>query len=229
MDRRKILIADDEPRLRKLIGDYLKKSDYEPLEAGDGREALAVLDREPDTALAILDVMMPYIDGLTVCREIRRTSRIPVIILTAKSEELDELNGFDAGADEYVTKPFSPRTLVARVDALLRRTAPAESDCLEIGGIRLDVSAHTVTVDGKPVELSYKEFELLRYFMENRGIALSREKFLNNVWNYDYFGDARTVDTHVKKLRSKLGDKGSMIRTVWGVGYKFDTDREASL
>ncbi len=221
MDRKKILLADDEPRLRRLISDYLTRSGYETVCAGDGTEAMALLRSEEDIALAILDVMMPGADGYAVCRDLRTFSGIPVIMLTARSTERDELEGFYAGADEYVTKPFSPRTLVARVDALLRRAAPPKESVLSYGGIELNDKAHTVTADGEPVDLSIKEFELLRYMMENRDIALSRENFLNNVWNYDYIGDARTVDTHIKKLRSKLGACGRLIHTVWGVGYKF--------
>lgn len=168
--------------------------------------------------------MMPKINGWDVCREIRETSKVPIIMLTAKGEESDELQGFGIGADEYISKPFSPRILVARVEAILRRTGRNEEEVIEIGGISVDRLGHQVKVDGKELELSYKEFELLTYFMENRGIALSREKILNHVWNYDYFGDARTIDTHVKKLRSKMGDKGEYIKTIWGMGYKFEVD-----
>ncbi len=221
MESKKILVADDEPRLRRLIHDYLTGAGYEPVCVPDGTEALSALRTDPEIALAILDVMMPGMDGYEVCRSLREFSAIPVIMLTARSTEHDELEGFQAGADEYVTKPFSPRTLVARVDAILRRTAPREENTLSYGGIVMNEKAHTVTADGQPVELSIKEYELLRYLMENRGIALSRENFLNNVWNYDYVGDARTVDTHIKKLRSKLGSCGKLILTVWGFGYKF--------
>jgi len=221
MDRLKILVADDESRMRKLVKDFLLKSNFEVLEAEDGSQALDLFYATKDIALIILDVMMPKMDGFEVCREIRQTSQVPIIMLTAKGDERDELQGFQLGVDEYITKPFSPKILVARVEAVLRRTNQAEeTELLEYGGIVVDKTAHSVTIDGKPVDLSFKEFELLTYFMENRGIALSREKILNHVWNYDYFGDARTIDTHVKKLRSKLGDKGDLIKTIWGIGYK---------
>ena len=221
MDRLKILVADDESRMRKLVKDFLLKSNFEVLEAEDGSQALDLFYATKDIALIILDVMMPKMDGFEVCREIRQTSQVPIIMLTAKDDERDELQGFQLGVDEYITKPFSPKILVARVEAVLRRTNQAEeTELLEYGGIVVDKTAHSVTIDGKPVDLSFKEFELLTYFMENKGIALSREKILNHVWNYDYFGDARTIDTHVKKLRSKLGDKGDLIKTIWGVGYK---------
>ena len=221
MERLKILVADDESRMRKLVKDFLIKSNFEVLEAEDGSQALDLFYATKDIALIILDVMMPKMDGFEVCREIRQTSQVPIIMLTAKGDERDELQGFQLGVDEYITKPFSPKILVARVEAVLRRTNQAEeTELLEYGGIVVDKTAHSVTIDGKPVDLSFKEFELLTYFMENKGIALSREKILNNVWNYDYFGDARTIDTHVKKLRSKLGVKGDLIKTIWGVGYK---------
>lgn len=221
MERLKILVADDESRMRKLVKDFLIKSNFEVLEAEDGRQALDLFYATKDIALIILDVMMPKMDGFEVCREIRQTSQVPIIMLTAKGDERDELQGFQLGVDEYITKPFSPKILVARVEAVLRRTNQAEeTELLEYGGIVVDKTAHSVTIDGKPIDLSFKEFELLTYFMENKGIALSREKILNHVWNYDYFGDARTIDTHVKKLRSKLGDKGDLIKTIWGVGYK---------
>jgi two-component system response regulator ResD len=221
MERLKILVADDESRMRKLVKDFLIKSNFEVLEAEDGSQALDLFYATKDIALIILDVMMPKMDGFEVCREIRQTSQVPIIMLTAKGDERDELQGFQIGVDEYITKPFSPKILVARVEAVLRRTNQAEeTELLEYGGIVVDKTAHSVTIDGKPVDLSFKEFELLTYFMENKGIALSREKILNHVWNYDYFGDARTIDTHVKKLRSKLGDKGDLIKTIWGVGYK---------
>ena len=223
MDKLKVLVVDDEARMRKLVKDFLVKKDFEVLEAGDGRAALDSFYENPDLSLIILDVMMPVLDGWQVLREIRSESKVPVIMLTAKSQEQDELLGFELGVDEYVTKPFSPKILTARVEALLRRTSNVSADSIiEIGGIKLDKGAHIVLCDGKDVELSYKEFELLAYFMENRGLALSREKILNGVWKYDYFGDARTIDTHVKKLRSKLGTKGELIKTVWGMGYKFD-------
>ena len=225
MERLKILVVDDERRMRKLVRDFLVKKDFEVLEAGDGAEAVDLFFDTKDVALVILDVMMPKMDGWQVCREIRAYSKVPIIMLTAKSDERDELLGFELGVDEYISKPFSPKILVARVNAILRRTLGSDAgDVMEAGGITIDKAAHIVEIDGKPIELSYKEFELLTYFVENRGIALSREKILNNVWNYDYFGDARTIDTHVKKLRSKLGDKGEYIRTIWGMGYKFDAE-----
>ena len=225
MERTKILVVDDESRMRKLVKDFLQKNNYEVVEAGDGSEALDIFFEQNDIALIILDVMMPKMDGWQACREIRNYSKVPIIMLTAKGDEKDELQGFELGVDEYISKPFSPKILVARVEAILRRAGKtASGDVMEAGGIHLDQAAHMVTIDGQNVELSYKEFELLTYFMENRGIALSREKILNNVWNYDYFGDARTIDTHVKKLRSKLGDKGDMIKTIWGMGYKFEVE-----
>ena len=223
MERLKILVVDDESRMRKLVRDFLVKKDFEVLEAGDGEEALDVFYNEKNIALVILDVMMPKINGWDVCREIRENSKVPIIMLTAKGAENDELLGFELGVDEYISKPFSPKILVARVEAILRRANKySANDTIEFEGIVVDKAAHQVTVDGKPIELSYKEFELLTYFMENQGIALSREKILNHVWNYDYFGDARTIDTHVKKLRSKMGDKGDYIKTIWGMGYKFE-------
>lgn len=224
MDRIKILVVDDESRMRKLVKDFLVRQNYEVIEAADGEAALDAFYAEKDIALIILDVMMPKINGWEVCREIRSTSKIPIIMLTAKSDESDELMGFELGIDEYVTKPFSPKILVARVEAILRRTNKIgeAAESREMGGIVLDKAAHQVTIDKKPIELSFKEFELLDYFMENSGIALSRERILNSVWNYDYFGDARTIDTHVKKLRSKMGAKGDYIKTIWGMGYKFE-------
>lgn len=223
MEKSKILVVDDESRMRKLVRDFLVKSHYEVAEAADGEEALALFFEQNDFDLVILDVMMPKLDGWQVCREIRAYSKVPIIMLTAKSDERDEFLGFELGGDEYISKPFSPKILVARVEAILRRTGQAASEMIvEAGGIRLDKQAHSVTVEGKDIDLSYKEFELLAYFMENRGIALSREKILNSVWNYDYFGDARTIDTHVKKLRSKMGAKGELIKTIWGMGYKFE-------
>lgn len=222
----RILVVDDEGRMRKLVKDFLVRKDYEVLEAADGEEALDTFYANKDISLVILDVMMPKMNGYEVCREIRETSKVPIILLTAKGEEDDELTGFECGADEYISKPFSPKILVARVDALLRRANKLgqEAQISEAGGIRMNRTAHQVTIDGEPLELSFKEFELLSYFMENQGIALSREKILNSVWNYDYFGDARTIDTHVKKLRSKLGDKGDYIHTIWGLGYKFSVE-----
>lgn len=224
MERIKILIADDESRMRKLIKDFLTLKNYTVLEAENGEKAVEIFFAEKDIAMVILDVMMPVMDGYQACRTIREYSKVPIVMLTAKSEERDELQGFDCGADEYISKPFSPKILVARVEAILRRSSSVQAEALNIGGIRVDKDAHEVTVDGERIDLSYKEFELLCYFMENRGIALSREKILNNVWNYDYFGDARTIDTHVKKLRSKLGAKGDYIKTIWGMGYKFEVE-----
>ena len=225
MDKIKILVVDDESRMRKLVRDFLVKSDYQVVEAADGAEALDIFYEQKDIALIILDVMMPKLDGWEVCKEIREYSKVPIIMLTAKGEERDELNGFSLGVDEYISKPFSPKILVARVEALLRRSnVISDEDKIEAGGIVLDKAAHIVTIDGKSIDLSFKEFELLSYFMENQSLALSREKILNHVWNYDYFGDARTIDTHVKKLRSKMGDKGDYIKTIWGMGYKFETE-----
>ena len=225
MDKTKILVVDDESRMRKLVKDFLVRQGYTVLEAADGMEAMDYFYEDKDIALIILDVMMPKMDGWQVCREIRMHSKVPIIMLTARSEERDELQGFDLGVDEYISKPFSPKILVARVEAILRRTqGSGNTDEISAGGLVVDKAAHTVMSDGSPVDLSFKEFELLTYFIENQGIALSREKILNNVWNYDYFGDARTIDTHVKKLRSKLGDKGEYIKTIWGMGYKFEVE-----
>ena len=226
MESLKILVVDDESRMRKLVKDFLTKKGFTVIEAGDGEEAVDKFFEVKDIALIILDVMMPKMDGWQVCREIRQYSKVPIIMLTAKSDEKDELQGFDLGVDEYITKPFSPKILVARVEAILRRSnVLAADDTMEAGGIELNKAAHEVLIDGKSVELSYKEFELLAYFMSNQGVALSRERILNNVWNYDYFGGARTIDTHVKKLRSKLGAKGEYIKTIWGMGYKFEVDQ----
>jgi len=223
MENAKILVVDDESRMRKLVRDFLVKSNYSVIEAADGSEALDIFYEEKDIALIILDVMMPKMDGWQVCREIRSYSKVPIIMLTARGDERDELQGFQLGVDEYISKPFSPKILVARVEAILRRTSPDQEDAkMEVGGIVMDKAAHQVKIDGQDIELSYKEFELLAFFMENKGIALSREKILNNVWNYDYFGDARTIDTHVKKLRSKMGEKGNCIKTIWGMGYKLE-------
>ena len=215
MEALKILVVDDEQRMRKLVKDFLVKRDFEVLEAGDGEEAVELFYDNKDIALIILDVMMPKMDGWETCREIRRYSRVPIIMLTAKGDEKDELLGFELGVDEYISKPFSPKILVARVEAILRRTNTLSDEKKEVGGISIDQAAHEVMIDGKNIELSFKEFELLTYFVNNQGIALSRERILNNVWNYDYFGDARTIDTHVKKLRSKLGEKGGRRGTVW--------------
>jgi len=227
MEQLKILVVDDEARMRKLVSDFLKKNGYQVIEAADGSEALDIFFEQQDIALIILDVMMPKMDGWQVCRELRTYSKVPIIMLTAKSEERDELLGFELGVDEYITKPFSPKILVARVEAILRRAgAGVSDDIMEAGGIVVDRAAHSVTIEGEPVDLSYKEFELLVFFMENIGMALSREKILNSVWNYDYYGDARTIDTHVKKLRSKMGPKGGLIKTIWGLGYKLSVDNE---
>ncbi len=224
MESSKILIVDDEDRMRKLLRDFLVKSNYRVLEAADGESALNIFYNDNTIDLIILDVMMPKMDGWEVLEAVRKFSRVPVIMLTARAEERDELKGFSLGVDEYITKPFSPRVLVARVEALLRRTKDARPELLNIGGIEVNKAAHTVTIDGKPVDLSFKEFELLTYFIENKGLALSRETILNNVWNYNYYGDARTIDTHVKKLRSKMGEKGDYIKTIWGMGYKFEVE-----
>lgn len=219
----KILVVDDESRMRKLVKDFLQRKDYNVIEAENGEQAVDIFCSNNDISLIILDVMMPVMDGWQVCQEIRKLSDIPIVMLTAKSEEQDELLGFELGVDEYITKPFSPKVLTARVEAILRRAGADEQESLKADGIEVDRIAHIVKVDGNIIDLSFKEFELLTYFMENKGVALSREKILNNVWNYDYFGDARTIDTHVKKLRNKLGDKGDMIKTIWGMGYKFES------
>ena len=224
MEALKILVVDDEPRMRKLVKDFLTVKGFQVIEAEDGEQAIDIFFEEKDIALILLDVVMPKMDGWEVLKTIRQYSQIPILMLTARGEEQDELQGFKLGADEYISKPFSPKILVARVEAILRRSSQGSKDVIEIGGIRIDKSAHLVEIDGVPVDLSYKEFELMTYFAENQGIALSREKILNNVWNYDYFGDARTIDTHVKKLRSKLGEKGEYIKTIWGMGYKFEVD-----
>ncbi len=224
MEALKILVVDDEPRMRKLVKDFLTVKGFQVVEAEDGEQAIDIFFEEKDIALILLDVMMPKMDGWEVLKTIRQYSQIPILMLTARGEEQDELQGFKLGADEYISKPFSPKILVARVEAILRRSSQGSKELIEVGGIRIDKSAHQVEIDGVPVDLSYKEFELMTYFAENQGIALSREKILNNVWNYDYFGDARTIDTHVKKLRSKLGEKGEYIKTIWGMGYKFEVD-----
>ena len=224
----KILVADDEARLRKLVRDFLTNAGHEVVEAANGEEAVDAFLADKEIALILLDVMMPKMDGWEVCREIRKYSKIPIVMLTARTDERDELLGFSLGVDEYIAKPFSPRILVARVEAILRRAGgDSAGDVLSEDGICIDKAAHTVTIDGKTVELSYKEFELLSYFLENKGIALSREKILNAVWNYDYYGDARTIDTHVKKLRAKMGEKGELIKTIWGMGYKFEPGENA--
>ena len=227
MEAPKILVVDDESRMRKLVRDFLEKKNFQVLEAGDGEEAMDIFYEEKDIALILLDVMMPKMDGWEVCREIRKNSKVPIIMLTARGDERDELLGFDLGVDEYISKPFSPKILVARVNAILRRAnVLGGGDEIDAGGIVIDKAAHQVKIDGKEIELSFKEFELLSYFVENQGIALSREKILNNVWDYDYFADARTIDTHVKKLRSKMVAKGEYIKTVWGMGYKFEVDEQ---
>ena len=218
----KILVVDDESRIRKIIRDFLVREGYVVCEAEDGEAALDIFCSNNDIDLIIMDVMMPKMDGWQLCKEVRKLSKVPILMLTAKSEEQDELKGFELGVDEYISKPFSPKILTARVNALLRRTTGDSEEILDIAGITVNKIAHTVTIDGKEIDLSFKEFELLTYFMENRGIALSREKILNNVWNYDYYGDARTIDTHVKKLRSKMGEKGKFISTIWGMGYNFE-------
>jgi len=225
MNDLKILVVDDEARMRKIVKDFLVAKDYIVIEAGDGEEALDIMCRDNKIDLVILDIMMPKMDGWETCREIRKFSKVPIIMLTAKGDEMDELLGFELGIDEYISKPFSPKILVARIDAILRRANKLnEVDIIQAGKLEINKTSHIVTVDGNPVELSYKEFELLCYFVENKGIALSREKILNSVWNYDYFGDARTIDTHVKKIRSKLGECGEYIKTIWGMGYKFEVD-----
>ena len=227
MSEIKILVVDDESRMRKLVKDFLVRKDYTVLEAANGEEAVDIFVENKDIALIILDVMMPKMDGWQVCREIRKTSKVPIIMLTAKADERDELLGFELGVDEYITKPFSPKILVARVEAILRRTSSVmDNNIVDLGDIRMDRNAHEVFVDNQPIDLSYKEFELLSYFIDNQGIALSRERILNNVWNYDYFGDARTIDTHVKKLRNKMGEQGKYIKTIWGMGYKFEVTKD---
>lgn len=222
MDRTTILLADDEPRMRKLVSDFLKREGFVVLEAEDGKIALEIFRKEENIDLLILDVMMPIMDGWTVCREIRQISKVPIIMLTAKSEEFDELLGFSLGADEYITKPFSPMILVARVKALLRRSGKEKQPVIAYECIRIDEAGHCVYVDNDSIDLSPKEFELLIYLVENKGLALTREQILNSVWDYNYFGDERTVDTHIKKLRLKLGKAGDYIQTIRGLGYKFE-------
>lgn len=225
MGARRILIADDEARMRKLVGDFLKKEGFAVIEAADGRQALDAFAENRDIDLIILDVMMPGYDGWTVCREIRKSSRIPIIMLTARGEESDELFGFDLGTDEYIAKPFSLKILAARVQALLRRTERNQSDIVSFNGLEIDNQGRHVYVDGQRIDMSPKEYELLLYLAENEGRALSRDQILNAVWDYDYYGDVRTVDTHVKKLRLKLGDKSELIQTVRGLGYRFEVSR----
>ena len=218
-----ILVVDDESRMRKLIKDFLVKKEYKILEAVDGEDALKVFEENSNKInLILLDVMMPKLDGWSVLRQIRQTSNVPIILLTARGEEQDELFGFELGVDEYISKPFSPKILVARVEALLKRTTKQVNNIYEIGGIQIDTDGRTVKVDSKLIELSLREYELLKYLIDNKGIALSRDKILNNVWNYDYYGDSRTIDSHIKKIRHKLGKKGKYIETIRGVGYKFE-------
>ena len=224
MKKMRILVVDDESRMRKLVKDFLTRSNYDVIEAADGEEAIDCFFADKNIDLILLDVMMPKLDGWQVCREIRQFSKVPIIMLTAKSDERDELLGFELGVDEYISKPFSPKILVARVEAIIRRTNVVDTQLIDIGGIILNQAAHEVKIEGVTIDLSYKEFELLTYFIKNQGVALSRENILNNVWNYDYFGDARTIDTHVKKLRSKMGEKGNFIKTIWGMGYKFEVE-----
>lgn len=225
MESLKVLVVDDEARMRKLVKDFLTIKGFQVIEAGDGEEAVDIFFEQKDIALIILDVMMPKMDGWEVCKAIRQYSQVPIIMLTARGEERDELQGFNLGVDEYISKPFSPKILVARVEAILRRSNAIANNVVRVDGIEINKEAHQVKIDGAPIELSFKEFELLSYFVENQGIALSREKILNNVWNYDYFGDARTIDTHVKKLRSKMGEKGELIKTIWGMGYKLEEEK----
>ena len=218
-----VLIVDDEQRMRKLIKDFLMQKGYEILESADGEEALQVFEENQNKIkLILLDVMMPKLDGWSVLRQIRQTSKVPIIMLTARGEEQDELFGFELGVDEYISKPFSPKILVARVEAILKRTSPTQKEAKDYGGIVIDSEGRTVTVDGKELELSLREYELLKYLVDNENIALSRDKILNNVWNYDYYGDSRTIDSHIKKIRHKLGKKGKYIQTIRGIGYKFE-------
>ena len=218
-----VLIVDDESRMRKLIKDFLMQKNYKILEAGDGEEALRIFqENEEKISVILLDVMMPKLDGWSVLRQIRQTSKVPIIMLTARGEEQDELFGFELGVDEYISKPFSPKILVARIEALLKRTRAEENGTKDYGGIIIDSKGRTVTVDGKQIEMSLREYELLKYLVDNKGIALSRDKILNNVWNYDYYGDSRTIDSHIKKIRHKLGKKGKYIQTIRGIGYKFE-------
>ena len=218
-----ILVVDDEFRMRKLVKDFLQKEDFNVLEAGDGEEAIKTFDENKEKInLILLDVMMPKLDGWSVLRQIRQESKVPVIMLTARGEEQDELFGFELGVDEYISKPFSPKILVARIKAILNRTEDKQKENKNYGGIEINTEGRTVTVDGKLVELSLREYELLKYLLDNENVALSRDKILNNVWNYDYYGDSRTIDSHIKKIRHKLGKKGKYIKTIRGVGYKFE-------
>ena len=221
--KEKILVVDDETRMRKLISDFLISNDFDVIEAGDGEEALDVYFKNKGISLVILDVMMPKLDGYETLRAIRNESKVPVILLTAKGEENDQIKGFMSGADDYIQKPFSPKILIARINAILRRN-DTSNEVVEACGIKIDKSSHQIYVDDKPVEFSFKEFELIEYLIENKGVALTREKILNAVWNFDYYGDARTVDTHIKKVRAKLGKRGDAIKTLWGYGYKFDAE-----
>ena len=223
MEETTILVVDDESRIRKLLKDFLIKESYSILEAADGEEALKVYEENSNKIkLILLDVMMPKLDGWSVLRQIRQSSKVPVIMLTARSEEQDELFGFELGVDEYISKPFSPKILVARIKAILNRTQAKESQTKDYGGIVIDTEGRTVSVDGKPIELSLREYELLKYLLDNENVALSRDKILNNVWNYDYYVDSRTIDSHIKKIRHKLGKRGKYIKTMRGVGYKFE-------
>ena len=223
MENITVLIVDDEARMRKLIKDFLSKKDFKTLEAGDGEEALEVFEENKEKInLILLDVMMPKVDGWTVLRKIRNESKVPVIMLTARGEEQDELFGFELGVDEYISKPFSPKILVARIEAILKRINGVKESVRDYGGIVIDEKGRIVTVDGKPIDLSLREYELLKYLLDNEKIALSRDKILNNVWNYDYYGDSRTIDSHIKKIRQKLGKKGKYIETIRGIGYKFE-------
>ena len=218
-----VLVVDDESRMRKLVKDFLNQKQYKVIEAADGEEALKIFEENKNKiSVILLDVMMPKLDGWSVLRQIRQESKVPIVMLTARGEEQDELFGFELGVDEYISKPFSPKILVARVEAILNRTRPKENDVKECGGISIDNDGRTVKVDGKQIDLSLREYELLKYLVDNNGIALSRDKILNNVWNYDYYGDSRTIDSHIKKIRHKLGKKGKYIETIRGVGYKFE-------
>ena len=223
METLKILVVDDEPRMRKLVKDFLTVKGFQVVEAGDGEEAIDIFFEQKDIALILLDVMMPKMDGWEVLKTIRKYSQVPILMLTARGEEQDELQGFKLGVDEYISKPFSPKILVARVEAILRRSSPGAKDVIDVGGIHIDKTAHQVEIDGKPVDLSYKEFELLSYLYENAGRVLTRDQLLNAIWGYDYLGDSRTVDSHIARLRTKLGDYGvSHLKTIYGMGYKLD-------
>ena len=223
MKDKMILIVDDESRIRKLIKDFIEQEEYSVLEAADGEEAVEQFESNINKVkLVILDVMMPKQDGWSALRQIRQISNVPVIMLTARSEEQDELFGYELGVDEYVSKPFSPKILIAKIKAILQRTSPKEIEKKNYDGIEIDTEGRNITVDGKQIELSLREYELLKYLLDNENVALSRDKILNNVWNYDYYGDSRTIDSHIKKIRHKLGKKGKYIKTMRGVGYKFE-------